>query len=156
MELLDLLGEENIDTKKAIQYLLDSDIIESKTYQKKQRFTCKPTDIDYCNQREHAIDWFFSKVLWSKASSVNNKGIELKKVISSIQCTPLLVYLTIVTEMLTKEDAEIFVCEITEKIESSNEDYNHKNVRFVEKRALIEKIGNMNWAEEIAKKLIGV
>lgn len=88
MELLDLLGDENSDVKKAIQYLLDSKITEAKWYRKKQRFglscTEKTVEIVYCTQREHAIDWFFSKALWDKDNPRNKDGIELESVIKNI------------------------------------------------------------------------
>lgn len=158
MELLDLLGEENSDVKKAIQYLLDFEITEAEWYRKKQRFglscTEKTAEIDYCTQREHAIDWFFSKALWDKNNQRNNDGIELEKVIKNIQCTPLLVYLAIVTNTLTEEDAKKFVDEMIKELESSKEEYNPKNIRFVEKKELISRINNNDWAKNISQKLI--
>lgn len=64
--MLDLLNDDNI--KKALIYLLNSDLKESESYKQKQRFTKLSTEdelpkIDYISQKEHAIDWIFSKTL---------------------------------------------------------------------------------------------
>lgn len=91
MKMLDLLNDDNI--KKALIYLLNSDLKESESYKQKQRFTKLSTEdelpeIDYISQKEHAIDWIFSKTLWHKAK--NNGSIDLANLINDIQCTPLL------------------------------------------------------------------
>lgn len=154
MELLSLLGEENKDVQKAIQYLLDSRLVEADWYKSKQRFTLSPTDIAYCNQREHAIDWFFSKSLWEKK---NGKSLQLKRVIEDIQCTPLLVYLAIVTEELEESRAQKIVKKIENELNNTINQYTSKNIRFEEKRMLIESIleekQEYNLADEIVKKL---
>lgn len=159
MELLNLLGEENSEVKKAIQFLLDSDIIEAEWYQRKQRFTLSPTEIDYCTQREHAIDWFFSKTLWNKSNEGNNNGIELSKLIKNIQCAPLIIYLSIVTNILTEKQAETIV-KTKIKILEQSEEYNSKNIRFAEKREIINEINEIgdegDWSKMIAKILLGI
>lgn len=153
MKMLDLLNDDNI--KKAITYLLNSDLEESESYKQKQRFTKLSTEdelpkIDYISQKEHAIDWIFSKTLWHKAK--NNGSIDLAKLINDIQCTPLLLYLAIVVDLITEDDAENYINEITNKLEECS-NITSKNVRFKEKKALINVIGE-NWSKAIANKLI--
>lgn len=151
--MLDLLNDDNI--KKAITYLLNSDLEESESYKQKQRFTKLSTEdelpkIDYISQKEHAIDWIFSKTVWHKAK--NNGSIDLAKLINDIQCTPLLLYLAIVVDLITEDDAENYINEITDKLEECS-NITSKNVRFKEKKALINVIGE-NWSKAIANKLI--
>ncbi|MDN3113013.1 hypothetical protein P0E52_03165 [Enterococcus faecalis] len=153
MKMLDLLNDDNI--KKAITYLLNSDLEESESYKQKQRFTKLSTEdelpkIDYISQKEHAIDWIFSKTVWHKAK--NNGSIDLAKLINDIQCTPLLLYLAIVVDLITEDDAENYINEITDKLEECS-NITSKNVRFKEKKALINVIGE-NWSKAIANKLI--
>ncbi|MDA3973207.1 hypothetical protein PF023_04035 [Enterococcus thailandicus] len=153
MKMLDLLNDDNI--KKAITYLLNSDLEESESYKQKQRFTKLSTEdelpkIDYISQKEHAIDWIFSKTLWHKAK--NNGSMDLAKLINDIQCTPLLLYLAIVVDLITEDDAENYINEITNKLEECS-NITSKNVRFKEKKALINVIGE-NWSKAIANKLI--
>ncbi|GEU13026.1 MULTISPECIES: hypothetical protein [Enterococcus] len=153
MKMLDLLNDDNI--KKAITYLLNLDLEESESYKQKQRFTKLSTEdelpkIDYISQKEHAIDWIFSKTLWHKAK--NNGSIDLSKLINDIQCTPLLLYLAIVVDLITEDDAENYINEITDKLEECS-NITSKNVRFKEKKALINVIGE-NWSKAIANKLI--
>ncbi|MGM8155815.1 hypothetical protein [Enterococcus faecalis] len=153
MKMLDLLNDDNI--KKTITYLLNSDLEESESYKQKQRFTKLSTEdelpkIDYISQKEHAIDWIFSKTLWHKAK--DNGSIDLTKLINDIQCTPLLLYLAIVVDLITEDDAENYINEITDKLEKCS-DITSKNVRFKEKKALINIIGE-NWSKAIANKLI--
>ncbi|MFW3654121.1 hypothetical protein [Vagococcus fluvialis] len=155
MELLNLLGEENKDVKKAIQFLLDSELEEAKWYKEKQRFTLEPTNILYCSQREHAIDWFFSKTLWEKKKG---KSLSLKKVISSIQCTPLLIYLAIVTNVLEESKAHEIVKKNENVINKNAKQYAPRTIRFEEKRLLLESVEkkeNLNLIEEIVNKFIG-
>lgn len=154
MEMLDLLNDDTI--KKAITYLLNSDLKESESYKQKQRFTklfneVEYLKIDYVSQKEHAIDWIFSKTLWHKAK--NNGSIDLAKLINNIQCTPLLLYLAVVTDLITEAEAENYVKEITIRLQESD-NITFKNVRFKEKRVLIDIIDNENWSEEIANHLI--
>lgn len=154
MELLNLLGEENKDVKKAIQFLLDSELEESKWYKEKQRFTLEPTTILYCSQREHAIDWFFSKTLWEKKKG---KSFSLKKVINSIQCTPLLIYLAIVTNVLEESKAHEIVKKNENVINENAKQYVPRTVRFAEKRLLLESVEkneNLNLIEEIVNKFM--
>lgn len=153
MKMLDLLNDDNI--KKAITYLLNSDLEESESYKQKQRFTKLSTEdelpkIVYISQKEHAIDWIFSKTVWHKAK--NNGSIDLAKLINDIQCTPLLLYLAIVVDLITEDDAENYINEITDKLEECS-NITSKNVRFKEKKALINVIGE-NWSKAIANKLI--
>lgn len=134
MKMLDLLNDDNI--KKAITYLLNSDLEESESYKQKQRFTKLSTEdelpkIDYISQKEHAIDWIFSKTVWHKAK--NNGSIDLAKLINDIQCTPLLLYLAIVVDLITEDDAENYINEITDKLEECS-NITSKNVRFKEKK----------------------
>lgn len=139
MELLDLLdskGINNSDVKKAIQYLLNDTTEECNWYKTKQRFTLEPTEIDYSSQREHAIDWFFSKALWAKKK---NKSIVVKEIIDRIQCTPLLVYLTIATGVIDGSVAKTKVDSFTDKIDESK--FDSRNIRFEEKRIWIKEVG---------------
>lgn len=153
MEMLDLIDDDNI--KRAITYLLNSDLEESESYKQKQRFTLLPAEnespeIDYVSQKEHAIDWIFSKTLWHKVK--NGGSIDLTKLINDIQCTPLLLYLAIVVDLITEDDAENYINEITDKLEECS-NITSKNVRFKERKALINIIGE-NWSKAIANKLI--
>jgi hypothetical protein len=160
MELLDLLNHEE-DIKKAIKFLLDSKFKESDWYQTKQRFTLLPDEklieISYCAQREHAIDWFFSKALWNKKRKPKSP-LELVKVIEGIQCTPLIIYLLIVTDTLSEKKAEslknAMIPIMTDKIANPSNNLTSKNIRFTEKRELLSIIDNKHWAEDIAKKLL--
>lgn len=40
------------------------------------------------------------------------------------------------------------------ELESSKEEYNPKNIRFVEKKELISRMKNNDWAKNISQKLI--
>lgn len=168
MKLLDLLGDKNSDVKKAIQFLLDSEIVEKDWYRQKQYFTliCKEdvgkrkTEISYCTQREHAIDWIFSKTLWNKKKVENIYKIDLSDVIRNIQCPPLIVYLAIATNVIDEQDAKKLVHDTILSLKGSNE-LTPRNIRFIEKRELLElakkrKLLDENWPENITKKLIGI
>lgn len=154
MKMLELLDDDNI--KKAMLYLLDSDLKESESYKQKQRFTKLATEnelpkIDYVSQKEHAIDWIFSKTLWHKVK--NGGSIDLAKLINDLQCPPLILYLAVVTNLITEAEAENYVKEITIRLQECD-NITFKNVRFKEKRVLIDIIDNENWSEEIANHLI--
>lgn len=153
MKLLDLLGTENSDAKKAIQYLLDSHIEEAEWYQKKQSFTLDHSKTGYRTQQEHAIDWLFSKALWNKSKVKGDTGINVKTLVRNIQCAPLIVYVAIATNVLTEEEARELEETIIRKLKNSKE-INAKNVRFAEKKMVTNKIGNTDWAERIVKSLL--
>ncbi|WP_260603847.1 hypothetical protein [Enterococcus casseliflavus] len=154
MEMLDLIDDDNI--KKAITYLLNSDLEESESYKQKQRFTLltaenESPEIDYVSQKEHAIDWIFSKTLWQKSNC--NSGMTLSDLINNLQCPPLILYLAVVTNLITEADAENYINEITDKLkECSN--ITARNIRFKEKKVLLDKVDDTNWAETIANNLI--
>ncbi|HCQ8747437.1 TPA: hypothetical protein OMH27_002738, partial [Enterococcus faecalis] len=61
-------------------------------------------------------------------------------------------YLAIVVDLITEDDAENYINEITDKLEECS-NITSKNVRFKEKKALINVIGE-NWSKAIANKLI--
>lgn len=161
MELIDLLGPENSHVKKAIQFFLDSNMTEDEWYTRKQRFTLSyseiPDDkkipqIEYCSQREHAIDWIFSKALWEKSKG-NNK-LDLIKVIRNIQSPLLIVYLAIITGIVPVIKVKEFEKEVVKALEKLDlSSYNPKNIRFAEKEIVLSKIDNENWAEDIAEKI---
>ncbi|WP_244323050.1 hypothetical protein [Enterococcus casseliflavus] len=154
MEMLDLIDDDNI--KKAITYLLNSDLEESESYKQKQRFTLltaenESPEIDYVSQKEHAIDWIFSKTLWQKSNC--NSGMTLSDLINNLQCPPLILYLAVVTNLITEAEAENYINEITDKLkECSN--ITARNIRFKEKKVLLDKVDDTNWAETIANNLI--
>ncbi|CAI3425280.1 hypothetical protein CIRMBP1312_01224 [Enterococcus cecorum] len=167
MKMLDLLNDDNI--KKALTYLLKSNLEEYESYKQKQRFTKLSTEdelpkIDYISQKEHAIDWIFSKTLWHKAK--NNGSIDLANLINDIQCTPLLLYLAIVTKLIEDDEKEIKRCvdKITNKV-NKFKDNTTNNIRFREKKELLTiieekkkalKIEDKTWSEVIANKLITI
>ena len=160
MEMLDLLGEKNSDVKKAIQFLLNVNIEESESYKNKQHFTPvsenDPVRTSYCTQQEHAIDWFFSKTLWYKNMNKNAVGIDLSKLIRNIQCVPLIIYLAIASNTITEDNAEILIKEIVKRVKQSS-GLNQKNVRFMEKKELLNLLDNAHekeWSNTIAQRLI--
>ena len=86
-EMLDLLGEENSDVKKAIQKILETDHPNMGDYDTTQGFVCLEKEeeipkIAYSSQRDHAINWLYSKALWEKS----NSALDLQKDIKNLQC----------------------------------------------------------------------
>ncbi|MDY0838705.1 hypothetical protein [Lacticaseibacillus paracasei] len=108
---------------------------------KKQNFTLDHSKTGYCTQQEHAIDWFFSKALWDKSKVKGDTGIDVETLVRNIQCAPLIVYLAIATNVLTEKEAKKLEETIITESKNSKE-INTKNVRFAEKKIVINKIGN--------------
>lgn len=68
MEMLNLLGEENTDVKKAIQKILDTEDTVIGNKDTRQGFVCLEGEkeipkIAYSSQKDHAINWLYSKAL---------------------------------------------------------------------------------------------
>lgn len=152
MEMLDLLGEENTDVKKAIQKILKTDHPNMGDYDTTQGFVCLNGEkeipkIAYSSQKDHAINWLYSKALWEKS----NSALDLQEVIKNLQCPTLIFYLAALTGLVKVNTIEELKKDICKEIE--NRKVTRKNIRFIEKKLLIDKFGE-GWFEKIAVGLI--
>ncbi|OUZ14875.1 hypothetical protein [Enterococcus cecorum] len=150
MEMLDLLGEENTDVKKAIQKILDTEDTVVGNKDTRQGFVCLEGEkeipkIAYSSQKDHAINWLYSKALWEKS----NSALDLQKVIKNLQCPTLIFYLAALTDLVEVNTIE----ELIGDIEIKEQEVTRKNIRFIEKKLLIDKLGK-DWFENIAAGLI--
>lgn len=149
MEMLDLLGEENTDVKKAIQKILDTEDTVIGNKDTRQGFVCLEGEkeipkIAYSSQKDHAINWLYSKALWEKS----NSALDLQKVIKNLQCSTLIFYLAALTDLVEVNTIE----ELIGDIEIKEQEVTRKNIRFIEKKLLIDKLGK-NWFKQIADGL---
>lgn len=149
MEMLDLLGEENTDVKKAIQKILDTEDTVIGNKDTRQGFVCLEGEkeipkIAYSSQKDHAINWLYSKALWEKS----NSALDLQKVIKNLQCPTLIFYLASLTDLVEVNTIE----ELIGDIEIKEQEVTRKNIRFIEKKLLIDKLGK-NWFKQIADGL---
>lgn len=149
MEMLDLLGEENTDVKKAIQKILDTEDTVIGNKDTRQGFVCLEGEkeipkIAYSSQKDHAINWLYSKALWEKS----NSALDLQKVIKNLQCPTLIFYLAALTDLVEVNTIE----ELIGDIEIKEQEVTRKNIRFIEKKLLIDKLGK-NWFKQIADGL---
>lgn len=149
MEMLDLLGEENTDVKKAIQKILDTEDTVIGNKDTRQGFVCLKGEkeipkIAYSSQKDHAINWLYSKALWEKS----NSALDLQKVIKNLQCPTLIFYLAALTDLVEVNTIE----ELIGDIEIKEQEVTRKNIRFIEKKLLIDKLGK-NWFKQIADGL---
>lgn len=149
MEMLDLLGEENTDVKKAIQKILDTEDTVIGNKDTRQGFICLEGEkeipkIAYSSQKDHAINWLYSKALWEKS----NSALDLQKVIKNLQCPTLIFYLAALTDLVEVNTIE----ELIGDIEIKEQEVTRKNIRFIEKKLLIDKLGK-NWFKQIADGL---
>lgn len=154
MEMLDLLGEENTDVKKAIQKILKADHPNIGDYNTTQGFVRLKREgekeipkIAYSSQKDHAINWLYSKALWEKS----NSALDLQEVIKNLQCPTLIFYLAALTNVVEVSTIEELKKDICKEIE--NREVTRKNIRFIEKKLLIDKLGE-DWFEKIAARLI--
>ena len=153
MEMLDLLGEENTDVKKAIQKILKADHPNIGDYNTTQGFVRLKREgekeipkIAYSSQKDHAINWLYSKALWEKS----NSALDLQEVIKNLQCPTLIFYLAALTDLVEVSTIEELKKDICKEIE--NREVTRKNIRFIEKKLLIDKLGE-DWFEKIADGL---
>lgn len=149
MEMLDLLGEENTDVKKAIQKILDTEDTVIGNKDTRQGFVCLEGEkeipkIAYSSQKDHAINWLYSKALWEKS----NSALDLQKVIKNLQCPTLIFYLAALTDLVEVNTIEGLIGDI----EIKEQEVTRKNIRFIEKKLLIDKLGK-DWFEKIADGL---
>ena len=149
MEMLDLLGEENSDVKKAIQKILDTEDTVIGNKDTRQGFVCLEWEkeipkITYSSQKDHAINWLYSKALWEKS----NSALDLQEVIKNLQCPTLIFYLAALTNLVEVNTIE----ELIGDIEIKEQEVTRKNIRFIEKKLLIDKLGK-NWFKQIADGL---
>lgn len=149
MEMLDLLGEENTDVKKAIQKILDTEDTVIGNKDTRQGFVGLEGEkeipkIAYSSQKDHAINWLYSKALWEKL----NSALDLQKVIKNLQCPTLIFYLAALTDLVEVNTIE----ELIGDIEIKEQEVTRKNIRFIEKKLLIDKLGK-NWFKQIADGL---
>lgn len=153
MEMLDLLGEENTDVKKAIQKILitkDTEIGNNDTRQGFVRLEGEKEipKIAYSSQKDHAINWLYSKALWEKS----NSALDLKKVIKNLQCPTLIFYLAALTKLVEVNTIEELIGDIDIDKDIKKQEVTRKNIRFIEKKLLIDKLGE-DWFEKIAARL---
>ena len=152
MEMLDLLGEENSDVKKAIQKILNTETPNNiGIYDTRQGFVCLEEEkeipkIAYSSQKDHAINWLYSKALWEKS----NSALDLQEVIKNLQCPTLIFYLAALTNLVEVSTIEELKKDICKEIENRN--VTRKNIRFIEKKLLIDKLGEDGF-EKIADGL---
>lgn len=151
MEMLDLLGEENTDVKEAIQKILKTDHPNMGDYDTTQGFVCLNGEkeipkIAYSSQKDHAINWLYSKALWEKS----NSALDLQKVIKNLQCPTLIFYLAALTGLVEVNTIEELIGDIDKEIKGQG--VTRKNIRFIEKKLLIDKLGK-NWFKQIADGL---
>lgn len=154
MEMLDLLGEENNHVKSAIKKILETNHPNIGVYDTTQGFVClkrkrekEIPKIAYSSQKDHAINWLYSKALWEKS----NSALDLQKVIKNLQCPTLIFYLAALTNLVEVSTIEELKKDICKEIENRN--VTRKNIRFIEKKLLIDKLGE-DWFEKIAAGLI--
>ncbi len=154
MEMLDLLGEENNHVKSAIKKILETNHPNIGVYDTTQGFVClkrkrekEIPKIAYSSQKDHAINWLYSKALWEKS----NSALDLQKVIKNLQCPTLIFYLAALTNLVEVSTIEELKKDICKEIE--NREVTRKNIRFIEKKLLIDKLGE-DWFEKIAAGLI--
>lgn len=86
----------------------------------------------------------------------NAVGIDLSKLIRNIQCVPLIIYLAIASNTITEDNAEILIKEIVKRVKQSS-GLDQKNVRFMEKKELLNLLDNAHekeWSNTIAQRLI--
>lgn len=119
MEMLDLLGEENTDVKKAIQKILNTKDTEIGNNDTRQGFVCLEGEkeipkIAYSSQKDHAINWLYSKALWEKS----NSALDLQKVIKNLQCPTLIFYLAALTGLVKVNAIEELKKDICKEIEN--------------------------------------
>lgn len=100
--------------------------------------------IAYSSQKDHAINWLYSKALWEKS----NSALDLQKVIKNLQCPTLIFYLVALTDLVEVNTIE----ELIGDIEIKDQEVTRKNIRFIEKKLLIDKLGK-NWFKQIADGL---
>lgn len=154
MEMLDLLGEENNHVKSAIIKILETNHPNIGVYDTTQGFVClkrkrekEIPKITYSSQKDHAINWLYSKALWEKS----NSALDLQEVIKNLQCPTLIFYLAALTNLVEVSTIEELKKDICKEIE--NREVTRKNIRFIEKKLLIDKLGE-DWFEKIADRLI--
>lgn len=152
MEMLDLLGEENSDVKKAIQKILKTEDTVIGNKDTRQGFICLEKEeipkIAYSSQKDHAINWLYSKALWEKS----NSALDLQKVIKNLQCPTLIFYLAALTKLVEVNTIEELIGDIDIDKEIKGQGVTRKNIRFIEKKLLIDKLGK-GWFEKIADGL---
>ncbi|CAI3439005.1 hypothetical protein CIRMBP1277_01809 [Enterococcus cecorum] len=102
--------------------------------------------IAYSSQKDHAINWLYSKALWEKS----NSALDLQEVIKNLQCPTLIFYLAALTGLVKVNIIEELKKDICKEIE--NRKVTRKNIRFIEKKLLIDKLGE-DWFEKIAAGL---
>ena len=93
------------------------------------------------------INWLYSKTLWEKS----NSALDLQEVIKNLQCPTFISYLAALTNLVEVSTIEELKKDICKEIE--NRKVTRKNIRFIEKKLLIDKLGK-DWFEKIAAGLI--